>query len=432
MAQRLCAFLALALILGGWPARAQQPERPAPDRNSERVLTERLYEAYNKGDWGEVVDAFKELRNNFTGTLENKKLVFLNAQALFNLKKYKAASSALETLLALQDDHIGALYLLAKIYALSKKPQDLERAKDLLIQAARAGAYVLRDINSKDGQKYFKKMLKDSTFILRVMNASNEFTVSSGNLRNPFRSPLKEVEAGATEVEPVAGPNLNRQLELEQLEQRIEALFGEIERLAQDRQVEELIVKFTELRQIMNEYGQEGSELVKKKQEKWAARLAAFGEVQLSIQLQIYINEGNQHLRAMAEAIRNEDYDGALERFERIKELKEQMYNEEREVFHRNAEALFVRGKALRDTAARLKKISEFKLVVTGIVVTDPSSDDRDAAIINDRIYEEGDAIMDEETQEEIEGLTVVEISKSVVRFRYEDTEFVRQLRENP
>jgi hypothetical protein len=47
---------------------------------------------------------------------------------------------------------------------------------------------------------------------------------------------------------------------LKQLEERIDALFKEIVKLAEDRQVEELIVKFTELRQVMNEFGSSGTD----------------------------------------------------------------------------------------------------------------------------------------------------------------------------
>jgi hypothetical protein len=428
------AFAALfaALAFPG-DATAQGGPEASADRGAEAVWVTRLYESFNKNEWRDATLAFNHLRENFPGTMDSRRLVFLNATAHYNLKEkgHETAKSYLETLIGMQEDHIGGLYLLAKIHALSKdQPRDGDRAKDLLLQSARAGQYVLRDINDKEGKKTFGKLTKDSTFILRVMNASNEFQVSATGLRNPFKSPLRTVEGPGDQVDdPGTGTSADDEERRRELEQRVETLFSEIERLAQERQVEELIGKFTELRQIMNEYGEMGSELVKQKKEKWAQRLAAFGEVQLSIQLQIYINEGNQHLRTMAEAIRNEDYDTSLERFELIKELKDQMYAEEREVFHRNAEALFLRGKALADRARRLKKISEFTLDVTGIVVAPPNSDEPDKTIINDRIYEEGDPLIDEATDEEIEGLLVVEIIRSTVRFRYEDTEFVRELK---
>jgi hypothetical protein len=437
---------AVCLLLGFGPVQAQDddlgdatPEAEAEgeaeaeagqptqgERGAEQVLVTRLYEAFNKKEWQEVTSAFTDMRNANAAVLENKNLLYLNAQAQFELKEYKATASTLDTLIGLQEDHIGAHWLRAKVYAQTKKPADIAKAKDHLIQSARAGQYVLRDVSGKDVKKLFGDFLTDSTFILNIMNASKEF-VASNNLRNPFESPLREIDEDTEEIEkPVVGGGKER---LKELEARIEALFTEIERLAQDRQVEELIGKFTELRQIMTEFGTEGAEIVKEKKKKWDAKLAAYSEVQLSIQLQIYINEGNGHLRAMADAIRDEDYDTALERFTLINELKDQMYNEEREVFHRNAEALFLRGKALKDRAERLKTISSFRLEVSGIIVAPPNSDEKDSSIINDRIYQEGDAVLNEATEEEIEGLTVVEIVRSTVRFRYEDTEFVRELK---
>jgi len=419
----------LTLITGGAllvsaPVFAQPAES---EQGSEQVLVTKFYEAFKKSEFRDAVTAFDMLKESYPVVLTNKQLLYMKAVAHYNLKDYDPATASLETLLELQEDHVDALFLFAKIRAQEgKSAQDIERAKDLLLQSARAGQFVIRDISSADGQKIFKSLLKDPGFILRVMNASNEFQVSATGLRNPFKSPLKLVDGDqpvAVEETAIEGRGTP------ELERRIESLFREIEQLAQERNVEELIGKFTELRQIMNEFGSDGSEVVKKKMEKWNQRLAQFGEVQLSIQLQIYINEGNQHLRAMAEHIRRDEYEQALERFELIKELKDQMYAEEREVFHRNAEALFLRGKALADRAERLKQISEFVLDVTGIVVAPPGGDEKDSAIINDRIYHEGDTIIDEETDEEIEGLRVVEIIRSTVRFRYEDTEFVRELR---
>ena len=91
--------------------------------------------------------------------------------------------------------------------------------------------------------------------------------------------------------------------------------------------------------------------------------------------------------------------------------------------------ALSTSSAALAQRARRLKQIAEFDLDVTGIVVAPPNSDEPDKTIINDRIYEEGDPLINEDTDEEIEGLVVVEIIRSTVRFRYEDTEFVRELK---
>lgn len=430
-------FMAGAVVAVTATAWSQQPPRsgetPAPAAGeqsgeaNELVLKTQFLEAHKSGKWIEARDAFVKLRRHFPTVLQDKRLLYLYAEAQFSLNEAAPATTTLEGLLELQDNHVRGLFLLSKLKAQSTNPQEKERAKDLLIQAARAGLFVLRDINSADGKKLFGFLLTDPAFILRVMNAANEYQVSGTEFHNPFASPLLLGDVDPNQL-PIAPPNANDPRQLE-LEERIENLFKEIVKLAEERQVEELIQKFTELRQIMNEYQGIGTAEVKKKLEKWGQRLQDLGEVQLSIKLQVFIAEGNQHLRAMADAIRTDQYDGALDHFAQIEALCETMRNEEREVFQRNAEALYLRGKALADRAKRLKRISEFKLAVTGVVVAPPEGKEPDSAIINDRIYREGDTVVDDTSDEEIEGLRVVEIIRSTVRFRFEDTEFVRELK---
>ena len=423
--------IALAALLCASPAALAQ-SKPSADRQYTVHVT-KLFEAFNKEDWKTVAFEFDFLAGDEKFSEQVKKdkhILFLNAQARYHLaeksKKFDLAARALEELLEAQSDHIGGLYLLAQVRAQSKSDADRARATELLIESARSGQFVLRDIGSPDGKKIFGEFLDDPEFILRLMTASRDLSMRPGELRNPFESPLREVgpEAGGEDdgSEQIATERL------EQLEKRVEELFEQVEKLARRREVEELIGKFTELRAIMAEYGQQGSQVVREQLKKWNERLKDFAEIQRSIQLQIYINSGNNLLRAMAEAIKRDEYDAALEQFEQIKELKEQMFSEELVVFHRNAEAVFLRGKALAERAARLKQIAEFPLDITGIVVAPPEGDEEDKAIINDHIYAEGDTILDDQ-EEPIRGLRVVEIIPSTVRFRFEDTEFVRDLR---
>lgn len=406
--------------------QAAPPGREADANTSEFTLKTQFIEATRSAKWREAVETFVRLRTAHPGVLQDKRLRFMHARALYEAKEVASAATELEALLEMQDNHIEALYLLAQIRAESKDPADKDKARDLLITSARAGQFVLRDISAA---KVFDFLLKEPGFILRVMGASNEYTVQQSGQHNFFVSPLIPKVDGEIDQPTEPPVSTGQEERLKQLEERIDALFKEIVKLAEDRQVEELIVKFTELRQVMNEFGSSGTIEVRKKLEKWNQRLSELGEVQLSIKLQVYISEGNQHLRAMADAIRDDQYDAALDRFNQINDLCEQMRAEEREVFHRNAEALFLRGKALADRARRLKRISEFKLDVTGIVVAPPGGQEPDSAIINDRIYREGDPVVDQATDEEIEGLRIVEVVRSTVRFRYEDTEFVRELR---
>ena len=77
-----------------------------------------------------------------------------------------------------------------------------------------------------------------------------------------------------------------------------------------------------------------------------------------------------------------------------------------------------------------MKRISEFTLRITGVIIApkDENNQQRDSAIIDDRIYYEHDHIIDPDTEEEIPDLEVVKIKESRVKFRYQGTEFVRGL----
>ena len=436
--RHMCLFG--ALLLGAPAALAQDAETPAEGGDvevaasadgevSDYVLVTQFLEAFEGEKYEDAIKRYKELTNDFPQLARDGRLQYLYAEANFETGDFKTAKDQLEGLLQTEQNHIEGLFLLAKVKIKMAKGDNEKvlrtQAKQHLIQSARFGQFVLRDINSKAGAKLFEFLQTDPKFILDVMNASNEFQIPSSRLHNPFRSPLILATEGIEEPTEQDGPR-DRDTELER---RIEELFRQIVQLAQERQHDELVKKFTELRQIMTEYGEDGTEEVRRKLEKWNQRLAELGEVRLSIKLQIYINEGNRFLRNMQDAIRDEQFDVALENFARIEAVVEDMRNEEREVFHQNADALHLRGQSLADSARRLKQISEFVLDVTGIVVVPPDSDDRDSAIINDRIYREGDTLVDEKTDEEIEGLSIEQIEPQTVKFSFEDTPFIRELR---
>ncbi|MBL4844186.1 MAG: hypothetical protein JKY65_01560 [Planctomycetes bacterium] len=407
-----------------------------------KVLVAKAYEAARKKNWREVSDAITEL-TNISGGKADSRLLFLKAKAFFEQarpslgKKGKkaaegkealdASKDALKVLLEQHPDHVEGTYLYAVIEASSDNETE---AKGRLIRAAARGRYVLYDLESSEGKKTFKGYLKDPEFILDVMNAASEFQVNLKSLRNPFASPIRRiVESDDGDDDGLPKVSVLIPKRLQQLEAQVDKLFAKIDELAKRQDAEAMSIKFQELRALMNEYGAEGSDMAKEKLATWKQKLIQYGDLYLSIQLQIYIQEGNQHLKAMAKALEQEEWDLALQRFEDIKELRDQMMAEERDVFRRNAKALLVRGKSLAEQAIRMKRISEFKLRITGIILAPPEDErQKDSAIVDDRIYYEHDHLIDVETEEEIPDLEVVEILKSRVRFRYQGTEFVRGL----
>lgn len=406
---------------------------------AENTATTRFIESFTVGDWEKSEKYYDELVQNWPLYSKDPVYAYKYAYTLYNLKsqtKKEKAKTQLQGLLEQDPDHILALYLLAQIEAEQfkpDKPQPIEDAKEHLLQAAKNGFYTLREVRASKAAE-FKQLQEDPKFILRAMRASQEFpAVNIKNARNPFQLPRIGQNGKLDNV----GPAMS-QREIATLEAKIDALFVEIEKLIRDKEIDKLAPLFQELNNIMTEYRKIGVEKVAANLKKWEKKLDEWKEVRLAIQLQIYINKGNECLRAMLKAKQNEKFDEVFEQFNEVKALVEQMRHEEREEFHRNAEALHVRAKGLNDEALKLKKIKEFNLIVTGIVV-DPRPESKNRAIIvfddagaNDarrgRIYEEKDNIRDKEDRK-VPGLTVEKISEGAIEFRYEDTKFTRQLK---
>jgi hypothetical protein len=459
---RLVAALITVGLGGGFsqkPASAQdtgatqpKPDDPSkPDQNktderderstSENTATTKFVEAFATQDWERAERSYKELVDNWPLYRKEPSYVYKYALTLYNLKsqtKKEEAKQQLQGLLEQDPDNILALFLLAQIEAeqyTPSKPQPLEDAKEHLLQAARNGFYTLRELRaSKLAQ--FKELQDDPRFILRVLQSpttSQEFTsVNMKNARNPFVVP-RVGPLGRPDEKMVANPR-----EIANLEARIDDLFNQIEKLIRDKEIDKLAPLFQDLNNIMSEYKKIGLEKVSASLKKWEKKLDEWKEVRLAIQLQIYITRGNESLRAMLKAKQNEKFEEVFEQFNEVKLLRDQMIHEDREEFKRNAEAIFIRAKGLNDEALKLKKIKEFNLLVTGIVV-DPRPESKNRAIIiyddpgaggerRGRIYEENDDIRDKEDKK-VPGLKVVKISEGSIRFKFEDTEFIRELK---
>jgi hypothetical protein len=131
------------------------------------------------------------------------------------------------------------------------------------------------------------------------------------------------------------------------LEKQIDEIFARIESLIRDRKIDELPPMFQELDTQMRAFGTAGTDEAQKALKRWSKKLDEWKEVRLAIQLQIYISQGNDLLRALVRAKESHDYDLGHAAFQRVLALVGTMRGEEREEFHRNAEAIEVRAKAL-------------------------------------------------------------------------------------
>lgn len=416
----------------------KKPDQDREQSGAENTATTRFLEAFTVGDWEKAERFYEELVQNWPLYGKDPAYEYKYAYTLYSLKspvKKEKAKTQLQGLLEQDPDHILALFLLAQIEAEQFKPdrqQPIEDAKEHLLQAAKAGFYTLREVRASKAPE-FKQLQDDPKFILRAMRASQDATINVKSARNPFQLP----HIGQNGKLDNAG-NAMTQREIATLEAKIDALFVDIEKLIRDKEIDKLAPLFQELNNIMTEYRKVGVEKVATNLKKWEKKLDEWKEVRLAIQLQIYINKGNECLRAMLKAKQNEKFDEVFEQFGEVKQLVEQMRHEEREEFHRNADALFIRAKGLNDEALKLKKIKEFNLIVTGIVV-DPRPESKNRAIIvfddpgatdqrRGRIYEEKDNIRDKDDRK-VPGLTVEKISEGSIKFKYEDTEFIRELK---
>jgi hypothetical protein len=146
---------------------------------------------------------------------------------------------------------------------------------------------------------------------------------------------LKATEFAHIEVRGLPGP---------ELEKRIEELYARIKRLIDTQDIEQLAQPFQELDQLMTEYEKPGVEKSPGKLERWMKSLDEWKEVRLAIQLQIYLNQGNQGLKALVTASKAIRYAEGLEAYTELQKVVARMRGEEREEFHRNADAIAVRA----------------------------------------------------------------------------------------
>lgn len=155
-------------------------------------------------------------------------------------------------------------------------------------------------------------------------------------------------------------------------------------------------------------------------------RLSDLGDLTHALELQVRITQGNERLRAMSEAVRAERWDALRREGARVDRLVETMRGHEREVFHRNAEALRERAAALLEKGQRLEQLGARAsgLRVQALLTGEGTS----LAVISGRVYAEGAEILDEDGREQEPPLRVVRVSRSVVTLDLGGTEFVREL----
>jgi tetratricopeptide (TPR) repeat protein len=420
----LSLVLTTAGLVGGAAAAPDDLDlaQREPQANQDLVLRTGLHEASRAENWRGVRDAFRALEAR--SAVDDPRLVYLHAQACYQLGDLDAATGSLSRLSALRSDDLEGLYLGALV---AGRQTDRATARDRLLDCARAGRNVLADLQRAPDREVLGWALQDPAFVLALMQAGREVGLTSLGAeppRSPFAAPLVREQIG--EPPPVVPPPVPAPIS-EQLEREIDALFAQLERQAALGDYEGLVALIRTLGTKLDSYA--ALRLAESKLEEYIGQLEEADEVVLAIRLQLLVAEGNQHLRAMAAALEEGSYDVVLTRNEELLTLAENMSRVDRPVFDRNARALAARGEALASRARLLQQVEAFALDVTGIVLPEPGEAPV-RAIVDDRIYGVGDTVRDPRTDDPIDELRIVEIHRSTVTFSYQGEEFVRLLRQ--
>ena len=201
-----------------------------------------------------------------------------------------------------------------------------------------------------------------------------------------------------------------------ELQVQAEEMLHDLLYLGKDRQVEHLVVVLSRMREFLTRSGLRGIRVVRGELERQRERLRGLPELLLSLELQLDIQEGTTHLQAMEEAIQGGRHAQALERFAQLEALVARMTAEEPQVFHRNAEALFLRGKSLCE---RARALDGWKL--PGPLCATLGLGEERLALFPGRRVRPGDELDD--------GIRVIEVGHGWVRLRREGWEQLVEVR---
>lgn len=408
----------LALLLSAACAAASPEGDVPPDpAQAELVLRTRLEDAARTERWGDLSDAYRELRRRGLAQ-DDTRLLVRYAQARLVLRDLSGAEAALDEVLRARPDHVVALPLQARVRA---SKGELKGAGELLVLAARSGRLVLADLSAEPTDGALRPLLRDPAFILRVMTAAQgEEPPARTRRHDPFAMPRSGGDEGGR-LDDGAG---RAEEEREALRRELHALFDAILARAAAQDVAGIERAFRDLRALLARCE---ARLAHDELEAARARFEGLQDVYHALQLQVFVHEGNVHLRAAHAAMDERRWADALGAAAAIEGVARRLRGVDRPSFARNAEAFELRARDLAHQARLEQEIAALRLDVTGIVLPPPGAEPR-KAIVNDRIYAEGAWVLDGDG-DPIEDLRVVQVASSAVRFRYREREFVRPLK---
>ncbi|RME82178.1 MAG: hypothetical protein D6785_08190, partial [Planctomycetota bacterium] len=340
--------------------------------------------------------------------------------------------------------HGEAYYYLARTHALirAKKPQEkgIEKTiKELLINAKKHGFNVFVGI-AEDPNLHFLK--QDPAFLLDILKTPTFLTITEiSNLKDPFDPKVqifhKPSEQSSEEIlEPAIG-NINQGEVLGKKEQ--EALLKEIEQtflklknaLKQSSRDAEPKKEVIMLWQRLQEQFKKQDDIILPSLRKRLTEIQKnYNEMEErleKVQLGFYYQQGTQILQQLREAFSKKRYQEVLRHWDRLFSLAKEMSKNPNENFRKTADSLLNSGQNIRRQAVIYLKLRTIRHEVTGIVIQYFPKKLK-IAIVNDRPYFEGDAILNENDEEM--DLRIAKIEPGKVKFVYQGVEVEKLLRE--
>lgn len=403
MTTRITTLLVGSLLSLGLSAGARADE----------VDETQLVEAARAGRWAEAAEHWRDLDERVEAPA--LRLVFLAAQVQLELDSDPRAEGLLLRVLEREADHLEALYLLAQLRARQGR---LDDSRALLLDAARAGQAVLRDLQASH-EPALAPLRRDPAFLLKVMQASQGLTLE-GPLRDPFARPTRPPET----VSPPRGPE--NEAEIQALVRGVERLLERARGQARAREVDDLQATLAEARELLIRLDRAAPGEADEALDRLRKDMGEVEELFASLQLQLWVARGNHLLRVMARAAEEARWDKALRAYAELETLCATLSSRERVVFQRNAQALRRRGLALKRHVEIRQEIEELPLRVSGIVLPPAEEEAGKHAIVADQIVREGDEVRD--ALGEGTGVRVEEVRPGSVTFRYRGVSFARAL----
>jgi hypothetical protein len=386
------------------------------------VALSRFYEALRAGAWSEAERAYDDLEHEFPDVKDDTAILtrLAEVQEAQGGSRRILARATLSRVLDRDPSHLAALLRVARLEADSGDPVLRQSAKEHLLQGARNGLPVLREIAGKDARG-LAQFRDDPRFILAVLRAPL-VRADASKVRDPFAPPVRWLGAASARDE-----SRSREAQVRAIVARVERLFEEVEGMKDPRDLDAVIARLADLDAALAALREHSSlPSVLEQLERYERRLVVSKQIPLELKLAAALVEGARLCDGMDRSLAAEDWDAVSRQAADLRALVERLRREGVPELDRAADALAARGRAAEAEADKRRRIAQLRLLVTGIVV-DPRPHSKDRAIVNDRIYEVGDRVVDA-SDREIPGLTLVAIREGVVRFSLDGAEFVRAL----